>query len=94
MKTHTTYREILKEERKALAVEAYRVSPNLRMIRFMAWFIPFVFAAALSREFPPGKDLVVSFGVTVPSALILSVLIWEVFGRPRLRAEVERIKNA
>jgi len=93
MKSRIPYSEIAKAERRALAAEAYRTSPTLRRVRFLAFFIPFMFAAALSRELALGKDIQSRLVVTLPSAGILCVLIWEVFGRPRLRAEIERIKN-
>lgn len=94
MKAHIPYREIPKTERKALAVEAYRLSPYLRTVRFIAFLIPMVLAAVLSRGVSPGNDLSGSLVVTVLPALVLSAIIWEIFGRPRLRTEIERIKNA
>lgn len=77
-----------------LAADAFRASPHLRTIRSIAFFVPFVLAAGLARAFPPGKDLALSLGVTLPSALLLSALIWALFGRPRLVAEIERMKIA
>jgi hypothetical protein len=82
MKTPLVYREIPRAERKLLAAEAYRRSKTLRMIRFAAVFLPILLGGALTQE------------VGVSAAVVLCFAIWESIGRPKLRAEVERLRNA
>jgi hypothetical protein len=94
MKTFVSYPEIPATERKALAVQAYRRSRPLRAIKFTAFLLPFFCYLAFSEEFARGASIPVRMLVGLAPALVLSLLIWEIWGRPKLRAEIERIKNA
>lgn len=95
MTTHVNYRDIPKEERNLLAAEAYRRTPRLRVVRFAAAFLPILFSRLLADYVVPRNGPYISrLAVVVAFALILSASIWETLGRPRLRAEVEQLKNA
>ena len=95
MTTHINYRDIPKEERKRLATEAYRRTPRLRAVRFAAVFLPILLSGPLSDYVvPKNGPFLPHLSVAVVFALILSASIWETLGRPRLRTEVEKLKNA
>jgi hypothetical protein len=95
MNTHIRYAEIPKEERKQLEAEAYRQSPKLRTVRFAALLLPVALSIAPTDHFtPPDSSLFVHLVIRVACALVLSAMIWETIGRPKLKAEVEKLKNA
>ena len=94
MKTYIYYRDIDKGERKRLAMEASK-QPRLRVILFVSILIPLLLSGVLadsivSKNGPFWEHLV----VRLVSALILAGIIWEIFGRRRLRADIEKLKNA
>jgi hypothetical protein len=94
MKTHIQYRDIPKAERKSLAAEAYRRSGYLRTVRFASIFIPILLGGAFANEFGPADQFLAQVAMSVAAALMLCLAIWESLGRPKLKAEVERLKNA
>ena len=94
MKSHMSYREIPKAERKLLASEAYRNSRALRTIRFATVFMPIFVGGALAKEFAPADNFAMSLLAAVGFASVICAAIWEILGRPKLRSEIERLKNA
>lgn len=94
MKTRIEYRDIPKAERKSLAVEAIRQSKALRMIQYASIMIPIMLGGAVAKEFVLPHHFFERLGITVGAALLVSLLIWESLGRPKLRAEIERLKNS
>lgn len=93
--THVNYRDIPKEERRQLATEVFRLTPWLRTVRFAAVFLPISFSGLLADQIVPRNGPYLSrLAVVVVFALILGASIWETLGRPRLKAEVEKLKNA
>ncbi|WP_157693928.1 hypothetical protein [Opitutus sp. GAS368] len=95
MTTHVNYRDIPKEERKRLESEAIHRTPRLRTVRFAAVFLPVLFSGLLANYIVPSNGPFLSrLAVVVVFALILGVSIWETLGRPRLKIEVEKLKNA
>ena len=95
MNTRVNYRDIPKDERKRLATEVYRLTPRLRTIRFAAIFLPILFSGLLTDSVvPKGGPLLPRLGIRVLFSVILCAAIWETLGRPRLKSEVEKLKNA
>ena len=95
MNSPIKYRDIPREERKRLAAEVYRRTPRLRTIRFAAVFLPILLSGLLANYFFPKSGQFLSrLSVVVVIALILCAIIWESIGHPRLKAEVEKLKNA
>ena len=95
MNMHISYTDIPKDERRKLGVEAFRQAPHLRVVLFAAVFISILFSSfvadyGLSKSVPFLDRL----GFVVICAPIMSVIIWTILGRRRLKAEVERLKNA
>ena len=94
-KIPVSYRDIPKQERTRFVETAYHQKPRLRVVRFAAFLVPMMFSGLLT-------DLVVSkagpfllrLGFHILFAVGLCVIVWEIFGRPRLHAEVEKLKNA
>lgn len=94
MKTPLAYREIPRAERKLLAAEAYRRSKTLRTIRFVAVFLPILLGGALTQDVGPIDNLLLRLSISISAAVALCFVIWQSIGQPKLRAEVERLKNA
>jgi hypothetical protein len=95
MNMHINYADIPKEERKRLGTKAFHETPQLRVVLFTAFFISFLFSSffadsVLSKSVPFLDRL----GFVAICTSILSVIIWTTFGRRRLKAEVERLRNA
>jgi hypothetical protein len=94
MTTYVRFRDIEKGERKRLSAEASR-QPHLRAALFAAIFVPLLLSGPLADYVAPmGSLSLAHFGARLVAALILAAIIWEIFGRRRLKADVEKLKNA
>jgi hypothetical protein len=95
MNPSISYSDISKEERKQLAAEAYRRNPALRAIRFASIFVPILVSGSFANYVAPSGDLsFLRLGAAIAGAVLVNVLIWEAFGRRRLRVEIEKLKRA
>jgi hypothetical protein len=93
MKTYVHFRDIEKAERKRLAAEAVR-EPRLRATLFAAIVVPSLLSGPLANCVVQGGGPLARVSARFVAALVLAALIWEVFGRHRFRAAVEKLKNA
>jgi len=88
------YNDIPTEERKHLASEALRSARSLRTVQFTASFLPLLLSGSLADlVLPKGGPFLPHLGVRVIFAVILYAISWAIIVRPRLRAEVEKLKN-
>lgn len=88
------YSDIPRDERKRLAVVAYRQS-RVRTLLFAAIFIPMLFSKTIADYVvPQSSSLLAHFGVTLGISLIFTAVIWESVGRGLLKAEIVKLKNA
>ena len=73
---------------------AYHKKPKLRVVRFAALLVPMMFSGLLT-DYVVSKDgpFLLRLGFHVLFAVGLCVIVWELFGRPKLQAEVEKLKN-
>lgn len=95
MNTRVHYRDIPKAERKLLAAEVYRLTPILRIMQLAVVLFPVIFSGFLVDFIAPkSESILVRVAVVAVSAAILSTIVWGIFGRPMLKAEVEKLKNA
>jgi hypothetical protein len=93
MNAYVTYADIPRAERKQLAAEAYRQTASLRRILFGLLFGAVVCAGPLFNLVLPKLGFLPDFGVRVAGSVMLYAIAWEVFGRRRLEAAVEKLKN-
>ena len=95
MKTHVPYRDIPVKERKELGAEVYRRSPGLKILLFVVVLGSVLGTKLVLDHVWPQKGFSLARSATaVGGAVILFTIIWEIFGRRRLRAEVETLKNS
>lgn len=88
------YEDIPKAERRRLATEVYRSSRSLKVITLLAILMPVLLVAPLGRSFIP-KDVSreARLGIQILATVVLCVSFMELVARPKLRAEVEKLKN-
>jgi hypothetical protein len=94
MITHAKLRDIPKAELNRLTAEAYRRSPGLRTIRIITFLIPFFTYISISRELAATHDPYFRIMVGVPVALIVSAVIWTLFGSRRLMIEIRALRKS
>jgi len=94
MTTQVSHSDIPKAEMKRLEAEVYRRSSKLRAVRFAAFLVPLLAYVSLAREVVLRNEPLPRLLVCLPFAAALSWIIWRLFGRPALRVEVERLRNA
>ena len=95
MNSRVNFRDIPKEESKRLAAEVFRQNPKLRIIQWVGVVVPIVVSAELTSSIV-SKDgpFLLRLAISVSIAVALCAVIQEVFVRPRLKVEIERLKNA
>jgi hypothetical protein len=94
MKTEIGYSEIPIAERKRLSAIAFR-HPLVCSAFFAGIFIPTLLSNALGKYFEPaGASFLVRAAVRFAIVFIGMALVWALFARRLLRAEIVRLKNA
>jgi hypothetical protein len=92
---HISYRDIPKEERKRLATKAFDLTPRLRNLQFVSVVVPMVVSGVITDSIVPKHDAFMSrLGVCVLIALVLCAIVQQFFVQPRLKAAIEKLKNA
>ncbi len=95
MNPYMSYRDIPRAERKELARQAYRQTPALRRLMHGSMLaMPFIGGAMARHLLPPSPSFPVRLGVDIACSLIVWTILWETFGRRRLKAEVEKLANS
>ena len=98
MKTILTYGEIPASERNQLRKEALSKSKTLRALNFAAFLVPYILSVLLIEYIlPMGPSLLrvgIRLGVQLLVGLALCALFVRLFVQPRLRAEIEKLKNS
>jgi hypothetical protein len=90
----TSYADISVQERKRLAVVAYRC-PGIRNSVFAAVLLPILFSGPIADGLAPhGISFIAHFGIRLAVGLVFSAVLWESFGRRRLKCEIVRLKNS
>ena len=97
MSAFVPYADIPKDERQRLAKDAYREEPVIRIILFAGIMGSIVFSDivvryVVSRHGP--MTLPKHLGLRLAAALFFTGIVWESFGRRRLKAAVEKLKNS
>ena len=106
MLAQVSYAEIPKDEKKRLAAEAFRLTPGLRKLRLLAVFVSAFVSSLVSGAIgdrlisrrAPFESITAAFVaqwlIALAVALILYAILWESFGRHRLKAAIKKLKNA
>jgi hypothetical protein len=92
MEAYVRFRDIEKGERKRLAAEVMR-RPRLRAALFAAVIAPILLSGPLADSVAPRGRPLEDIVARMVAAFLLAAIIWETFGRRRLRADVEKLKN-
>jgi hypothetical protein len=95
MNPYIAYPQIPSDERERLCKEAYRNSKSLRTIRFTAVFASLLFSGAFTGQLLLGGWVPLThIAIRIAASLVICGAIWGIFGQPKLRAAVEKLKNA
>ena len=93
MTSYISYRDIPKGERKRLAKEALRL-PRIRAIWIPSFFVILLVAGLITDRIVPRQAMLAHLVVDVAIAMTLYAICYALLIGPRLKIEIEKLRNA